>query len=126
MVRFRAGGCTYAVPVSDVRQVRTGEGVSALPSGRAGVVGLIRWEGDALPVVSVLGPGRGRLLVLEAGGRRFGLLAEDVSGVVNVDEERLGPPPAGQDGLAITGVLDADDELVLVLDPAEIGRAALG
>ena len=126
MVRFRAGDGTYALPVGDVRQVRTGDGLSLLPSGRTGVAGLVRWQGDALPVVSLLGADRSRLLIIEAGGHRFGLLAEDVSGVIRVDEARLGPPPAGQDGELVTGTLDAGDELLLVLDAGAIARMALG
>jgi chemotaxis signal transduction protein len=126
MVRFRAGGGRYAVPAQAVRQVRTGDGVSILPGGRAGVAGLVKWDGAALPVLALFGPGRRRLLVIETGGQRFGLLAEDVTGVVVVDEGKLGPPPAGQDGDLIAGVLDAGDDLVLVLDPAAIARVALG
>lgn len=126
MVRFRAGSGRYALPAQDVREVRTGDGVSILPGSRTGVAGLIKWDGVALPVLALFGPGRKRMLVVEAGGRRFGLLAEEVTGVVVVDERRLGPPPAGQDGELVAGVLDAGDDLVLVLDPVAIARFALG
>ena len=46
MVRFRAQGGDYAVPVQDVRQVRVTDHLSLIPSGRAGVAavrGGIRW-----------------------------------------------------------------------------------
>jgi chemotaxis signal transduction protein len=130
MVRFRAGGASYAIPVDDVRQVRAADDLAGLPSGRAGVAGLIKQEGEALPVLSVLGPSGRRLLVVEAGGRRFGLLVEEVSGVAQVDERSLGPPPEGQDersgGALVTGVLDAGEELVLVVDAAGLARRGLG
>lgn len=125
MVRFRAGGSVYAIPVGDVRQVRTGEGISALPSGRTGVAGVVAWEGGALPVVSLLGSGRARLLVLEAGGRRYGLLADEVAGVFEADELRIGPAPAGQVGDLVRGVLEEDGRLVLLLDAAAVAAAVL-
>ena len=123
MVRFRAQGAQYAVPVQDVRQVRTAENLSALPMGRAGVAGLVMDGEVALPVLSILGADGDRLLVLEADGRRFGLLVEEVSGVV--DKGRLAAPPAGQTSLLITGVLDSEQDTALVIDAGVLARQVL-
>ena len=123
MVRFRAQGAQYAVPVQDVRQVRTAENLSALPMGRAGVAGLVMDGEVALPVLSILGADGDRLLVLEADGRRFGLLVDEVSGVV--DEGRVAAPPAGQASPLITGVLDADKNTALVIDAGVLARQVL-
>jgi purine-binding chemotaxis protein CheW len=125
MVRFRAQGGDYAVPVQDVRQVRVTDHLCLIPSGRAGVAGLIK-EGDlAMPVLSALGSGGDRMLVLDVDGRRFGLLVDEVSGVADVDEQRLGPPPEGQDGTLITGVLDLGQEMALVIDAGVLAHQAL-
>jgi chemotaxis signal transduction protein len=120
MLRFRAGGSSYAIPVRDVREVRPGGNLSSLPLSREGVAGITKKDGMALPVLSVLGSERDRLLVLEAGGRSFGLLVHDVTGIADVDEEQLGPPPEGQDAAMVTGVLDAGADMVLVLDAAAL------
>ena len=125
MLRFRAQGGHYAVPVEDVRRVRTREGLSLLPQGREGVAGLVMHDDLALPVLSVLGSDGDRLLVLEADGRRFGLLVEEVSGVAEIDERRMGPPPEGQAGSLVTGVLDSDEDIALVIDASELAREAL-
>ena len=125
MVRFRAQGGAYAVPVEDVRQVRTADRLSLLPSGRAGVAGLIMHADVALPVLSVLGSGGDRLLVLEVDGRRFGLLVEEVSGVADVDERLVGPPPEGQEGTLITGVLDSEQDIALVIDVGVLAHQVL-
>jgi chemotaxis signal transduction protein len=125
MVRFRAQGGHYAIPVEDVRQVRTADDLSLLPLGRTGVAGLIMHDDVALPVLSVLGPGGDRLLVLEVDGRRFGLLVEEVSGVADVDERRLGPPPEGQAGSLITGVLDSEQDIALVIDASVLAQQVL-
>jgi chemotaxis signal transduction protein len=92
---------------------------------RAGVAGLVMDGDSALPVLSVLGSDGDRLLVLEVGGRRFGLLVEEVSGVAAVDEERLTPPPEGQATPLITGVLDSDQEVALVIDVGVLAKQVL-
>jgi len=125
MVRFRAQGSHYVVPVEDVRQVRTADRVSLLPAGRTGVAGLIMHGDVALPVLSVLGTGGDRLLVLDVDGRSFGLLVDEVSGVAEIDERRVGPPPEGQTGTLVTGVLDSDRDIALVIDPRVLARQVL-
>jgi chemotaxis signal transduction protein len=125
MVRFRAGGCGYAVAVETVRQVRTAAGLSPLPSGRPGVAGFVVQQGEPLPVLSVLGPDRDRLLVLEANGRRFGLLVEGVDGVVKVDEDGLGPAPEGQDLELVTAVARVGGTLLLVVDVGVLAARVL-
>ena len=126
MVQFRAAGARYAIPVRDVLQVRQAAQMSALPAARAGVAGVIRQGGAALPVLSVLDGAGAQVLLLETGGRGYGLLVEAVSAIVEVDERQLGPPPEGQDGGLVTGVLDAGPELLLVLDAASLGARYLG
>ena len=79
----------------------------------------------ALPVLAVLSSAGDRVLVLEADGRRFGLLVEEVSGVADIDEQRLGPPPEGQVGTLITGVLDSEEDIALVIDPRVLAHEAL-
>ncbi len=128
VVRFCAGGGSYAVPVSDVWEVRPATEVSPLPLGRPGVAGLATRGGQAFPVLSVLGADHRQLLLLHAGGRTFGLLVEEVSGIGELDEQRLAPPPEGQDGQLVTGVWDPGSsgaQLVLLLDAAALGRQAL-
>jgi chemotaxis signal transduction protein len=125
MVRFRAQGGHYVVPVEDVRQVRTADNVSLLPLGREGVAGLVMHGNVALPVLSVLGSDGDRLIVLEVDGRRFGLLVEEVSGVADVDERRLGPAPEGQASMLITGVLDSEQDIALVIDAGVLAHQVL-
>ncbi len=115
MVRFQVGDGEYAIPVDHVREVRSGERLSALPSSRDGVVGLLRDGGDALAVLDALGPGRDHVLLLQHGDRRFGLAVAAVTSVVDL-AAAPGPPPDGQVGHLLSGVIEADDGLVLLVD----------
>lgn len=115
MVRFQVGDGEYAIPVDHVREVRSGERLSALPSSRDGVVGLLRDGGDALAVLDALGPGRDHVLLLQHGDRRFGLAVAAVTSVVDL-AAAPGPPPDGQVGHLLSGVIEVDDGLVLLVD----------
>jgi purine-binding chemotaxis protein CheW len=119
MVCFRAGESAYAIPVEHVREVRSGADLVPLPGARPDVVGLMADHGVAVTVVAPLGHGNGNgnghVLVLEHGGRTFGLAVSAVTAVV-APTGRAGPPPAGQIDDLISAVITTGDGLLLVVD----------
>ncbi len=123
VVRFHTGDGEFAVAVENVREIRTSAGMRPIPSSRAGVVGMLPIGDEALTVVAALGRGSDHVLVLVGDGPPFGLLVDEVTGVVSVDDHRLGPPPAGHRGDVISGVIAFADQLVLLIDPTAIARA---
>jgi chemotaxis signal transduction protein len=83
-------------------------------------------DGDGtLTVVAALGEGRDHVLVLNADGRPFGLLVMEVSGVIAVDAASVQPPPAGQTGELVSGVVKGGGGLVLLVDAAALARTVL-
>jgi chemotaxis signal transduction protein len=120
MVRFRTPSGRYALAVDHVTEVRAATGITPLPEPRQGVAGLLRRGDEALTVLSVLGEPGTHVIVIDDGGHTFGLLVEEVTGVHAVDDGQIGPPPAGQDRGAVSGVLPVDDGLVLVLDATSL------
>jgi chemotaxis signal transduction protein len=120
VVRFRAGAREYAVAIEHAREVRSAAGLRPLPEPRPDVVGVLPADDDLLPVVDPLGGGNAsHVLVLEAGGR-FGLLVDEVTGVVDVPASDLGPGPAGQRRKIIGATIGTGDTVVLVVDPTEL------
>jgi chemotaxis signal transduction protein len=120
IVRFRAPAGEYALPVEHVNEVRSSADLTALPEPRPGVAGLMRRGDDAITVLSVLGEPGDHIIVLEDGGLTFGLLVEEVTGVQEIQDAEIGPPPPGQDRATVSGVLAADEGLVLLLDCAAL------
>ena len=116
IVRFRAPTGQYALPVDRVTQVRASTGLTSLPEPQAGIAGLLRQGDDALTVLSILGEPGKHVIVLDEGGLTFGLLVSEVTGVHAVDDADIGPPPPGQHGSTVSGVLTGEDDLVLLLD----------
>jgi chemotaxis signal transduction protein len=116
LVGFRTEAGHYAVPVETTREVRGADGIMPLPAPRVGVVGLLQRGEEALPVLDALGGGRRQVLVLEPGEQTFGLLVEEVTGVMSVDEAEIGEPPAGQEDPVVVGVVPTGETLVLLVD----------
>jgi chemotaxis signal transduction protein len=119
MVCFRAAGAAYCVPVQATRSVRTADGMIALPEPAPDVTGII--PGD--PPLTVISPLRAQgthILVIEAGGKTFGLLVDAVTGLQRIDDADIRPAPQGQDRPLISGTLDTDGHLVLVADPTAL------
>ena len=121
LVRFRTGDGDYAVAVEHTREVRTATGLVPLPAPAPGVAGLLPRDDVPLTVVSTRGAGRDHVLVLDAGGGPFGLLVEEVAGVVNVDDADVGPAPSGQHADVVTGVVTVAGAMVLLVDAAAVG-----
>jgi purine-binding chemotaxis protein CheW len=115
LVCFRTGDGEYAVPVEAVREVRSGGALLPLPGAQPGVAGLVEYEGKTLTVLTTLGTGEKQVLLLEHGDHAFGLMVEEVTRVMNVDNQ-VGPPPRGQEQAYISGVVSTDDGFLLLVD----------
>lgn len=126
IVRFRAPGGQFALPVDLVTEVRSAAELTPLPAPRPGVVGLMSHDDDALPVLSLLGAAGRHVLVVQDGTVTFGLLVEEVTGVHRIDDDEVGPPPPGQDRAVVAGVVNDEMGLVLLLDVAVLTGRVTG
>ncbi len=124
LVHFATPMGEWAVPIDRVHEVRLADGIAPLPVPRPGIAGVLRRGYEVLTVVSLLGQAAGHVLILDAGTEdSFGLLAETAIGILRVDEGQLGPPPAGQQGPVVTGVIrQPDGRMVMLLDVDELAR----
>jgi chemotaxis signal transduction protein len=122
MVRFTAAKAEYCLPVQAARSVLTTEGMISLPDPNPDVAGVM--PGDPpLTVISPLHGEYGQILVLQVGGKTFGLLVDLVTGLQRVDDAEIGPPPDGQNRPLISGTLHSGGRLVMIADPfALIGQ----
>jgi chemotaxis signal transduction protein len=115
MVCFRTSQGRFALPVESTLSIRTIEGMVDLPAPRADIAGVL--PGDPpLSVLSALGSGGDRVVVVVADDVRFGLQVLEVIGVRKYDDNTIGPPPNGQDGNLISGTLEGRDAITLVAD----------
>ena len=115
MVRFRTNEGIFLAPVEGVLEVRKASEVMPLPGKKEGVAGLIERNGQALTVLSTFGAGGAHVVLLSAGAHKFGLIASEVSGVVNVSELDIEPAPLGQTRPLVAGVVNARTGMELML-----------
>ena len=120
MVCFEASGTPYCLPLEATLSIRSADDLVPLPDPAADVAGLI--PGDpALTVISPLGADGGHIIVIEAAGKTFGLLVDEVTGLQRVDAADIRPAPQGQARPLVSGTLGADGQLVFVADPIALG-----
>lgn len=120
-MHFLTGDGRYCVPVEATVGVRSAAGLLPLPTPRPGVIGVLPAD-PPLTVLSVLGSGRDRILVLAAAGSTFGLLVQEVTGLSSVDEAAIGNAPEGQDEALVCGVVEGKVGLEFLADPAVLAK----
>ncbi len=118
LVCFTTPNGRCAVPVEDVLEVRPSLGLQQAGRAREGVVGVLAGsDGALLPVVQALGAGAEHVLVLAGVHGPFGLHVEQVTGLVRIGPQDVGPPPAGQRDGVVAGVVRHGAEVLLLVDP---------
>ena len=121
MVCFEAGDTAYGLPLQHVRSVRVSDDLVALPDPARDVVGIV--PGD--PPLTVISPlqDRGRhIVVVEAGGRTFGLLVGMVTGLRQIADRDIRPAPEGQGRPLVSGTVEEDGRLLLLTDPIALSE----
>ena len=101
-VVFKVGDVDYAPPASDVLQMESFAGATAVPGAPAFVRGIIQLRGRVVPVVDLrlrfgldaIEPTlASRVVVAERAGRAVALLADTAREVVRIDASQEKPPP---------------------------------
>jgi purine-binding chemotaxis protein CheW len=128
-VIFRSAGESYGLPVAHVQEILRVGNITQVPQAPAWVRGITNLRGKVLPVVDFrlrLGfPGAPedaeacRILVMEAHGRRIGLIVDSVRQVARLDMGGVAPAPnevMTDRSQFIRGVCDLEGGLVILLD----------
>ena len=122
MIRFSADGGRWLAAVDDVLGVQGSDGLRALPDPAPGIAGVIDRDGVAIPVVQTLSADGRHVLIVAHGDAVVGVLADEVSGVDDIDPDAIGDRPAGQSRPFVRAVHDGGSAVAYVLDAAEIVR----
>jgi chemotaxis signal transduction protein len=122
IVRFTAATGEYAIVAERVLQIRSASDIVAMPSPSPQVVGLISFDARALSVVSAFGAGGDHVLIVDTDSGPFGILAEQVTAVVDIDPGSIGGRPGGQAGGFVSGVITQAGKMTMLVDPEAVAR----
>lgn len=125
-VVFRVDDVDYALPASDVLQMESFTGATAVPGTASFVRGIVQLRGRVVPVVDLrlrfgLAPREptleSRVVVAESNNRAVALLADTAREVVRIPEESEKPPPAlASEGGFVRSIVQLPERTILVLD----------
>jgi len=122
---FSIAGERYAVDTAHVHDVVPLRELTALPCTPSFVLGVVNHRGRILPVLDfrrlfdLAGDGvpeGARLVAAEAGGMRFAIFADKLTGITRVDLREVTPPPATFTDDQKAWLLGVTGEMVAVLD----------
>lgn len=137
-VTFDLGDQTFAVDVTNVREILDSQAISPLPNASSDLIGMIDVRGQAIPVMDLSMPlglprlphdaAEERLIVLdfaEVADQTVAIAADRVRSVVEIAPQVIDPVPkvpgAWQSG-AMKGVTRLDGAMVYMLDLREALR----
>jgi purine-binding chemotaxis protein CheW len=137
-ILFELAGATYAVRTQDVQHMEMVEQITPVPNAAPFVEGVVFSRGQVIPALNLrVRFGfprealslRTRLIVVQAGQRRVGLIVDDAREFRNLPADAIQPPHESVSGLSgryLRGIANVGERLILVLDVAEVLNSFAG
>ena len=131
-VLFELAGTTYALRGTEVLKLEMIEHITPVPNASPELEGILFSQGEVIPAISLrtrfgfpkaAHDIRSRLLVVQAGDRKIGLIVDSAREFKNIPAELISSPPqalAETSGNYLTGVATIDERLILILDLNEL------
>jgi purine-binding chemotaxis protein CheW len=135
-VAFRVGGEMHGVPISEIAEISKPFDTTPVPRTAEFVLGIGNVRGTVVPIIDLplrlqLGPSRRRrstrILIAAHERELYGLIVDEVLGVVPIAPEDLEDAPggiAGTRGEFIAALARQEDEIMVILDLASVLRAS--
>ena len=131
-ILFELAGTTYGLPSSVVQHMDMLEQVTPVPNASPVIEGVVFVRGQLIPALNLrLRFGfpklpydlRTRLVVIQHGERRVGLIVDTAREFVRISADAFQPPPEAVSGLSgnyLQSIATLGDRLVLILNLAEV------
>jgi len=128
LVTFKLGNEEYGIEIGSVQEIIRAADITPVPGAPAHVRGVINIRGKIIPVVDLAKRFRlsgaetddaQRIVVVELGEKRLGMLVDSVSQVIKVPSgivEDLPEEASSLDDHFIKGIGKLDDRLIIILD----------
>ncbi len=129
IVVFTLADQAYGVDIGSILEIIRPEAVTKVPGSPDFIEGIIKLRGQVIPVIDLArrfglaGPERAaesrKIIVVEAGGTKVGMLVDGVSEVLRFSGDQVKPPPeivADPATAYLQGIVLIDERLIILLD----------
>ena len=124
LVVFCLGNDEYAVAISQVKEIIQYKGATKVPNVPEYMEGIINLRGKVIPVIDLalrldLAAGKAggkRVLIIEAAEKEIGLVVDEVSEVIRLQDDAIEPAPTGIRNSYIRGIGKDENRLLILLD----------
>jgi purine-binding chemotaxis protein CheW len=131
VVTFRVGGQEFAFDILQIERILRYQVPAPLPQAPAFLEGVVPYGGGAVPVVDLRKrfelPAElreeTRLMVVDLGDQRIGVLVDEVREVLRVDSTTIAAPAPVVKGLAaayIAGIIAQADRTIIILNARKL------
>ena len=137
-VLFELAGTTYALRGTEVLKLEMIEHITPVPNASPELEGVVFSQGEVIPAISLRTRFgfpkteydiRSRLLVVQAGERKLGLIVDSAREFKNIPADLISGPLeslAETSGNYLTGIATIDERLILILDLNELVNGQIG
>jgi purine-binding chemotaxis protein CheW len=128
IVVFNLAGEQYGVHISKVESIIKMQAITKLPHAPRYVEGITNLRGRVVPIIDLhrrfdldnkASTADDRIIVVNTSGEDIGLIVDEVSEVLTINEQAVEPAPnitTTIDSSFITGIAKIDQRLVILLD----------
>jgi purine-binding chemotaxis protein CheW len=135
LVTFMLGAEEYGVPISQIQEIDRLSKITKVPKAARFVEGVTNLRGEVIPVLdtrkrfdleSIASDDRTRIIIVELGGVKTGLIVDSVREVLSLPKKDIAPPPdaihSAIDQRFISGIgkVDSGRRMVVLLDVEKI------
>ena len=134
-VTFRLADGEYGIPINEIQEIDRSSKMTRIPKSPPYVDGVTNLRGEVIPVINARkrfnlstreADEATRVIILDVGGSKTGLLVDAVRQVLNLNQNDIAPPPAalssGVDAQYISGIgkVDGGKRMVVLLNVARV------
>ncbi|MBI5849252.1 MAG: protein phosphatase CheZ [Nitrospirae bacterium] len=125
-IGFHLNDSEYSIPILKVREIISMPELTKMPQSLEYIEGVTNLRGSIIPIVNLkklvnLGNQENlgaKVIVVASGSMTFGVLVDDITGVITIDESAIEPPEKfmSSNMEQVEGVAKLKDRLIVLLD----------
>lgn len=128
LVLFRLGKEIYGISITQVKEIILYKEATKIPNTPSYMEGIISLRGKVIPVVSLaikleMNEAKGtekRALIVETGNKDVGILVDDVTEVIRLQESAIELSPTTTSNKYVRGIGKVDDRLLILFNVDEL------